>query len=84
MYDWEQEFLSKPVENSMDKKYQSLLLRGLPALRRKSILLSVAEDISGNPLKKSFYWLRNRNEIKFSVKDIVLCMALSVYMRFKK
>lgn len=84
MYDWEQDFLSKPVENSMDQKYQSLLLSGLPALRRKSILFSVAEDICGEPLRKSLYWLRNRKEIKFRLRDVLLSLVLAVYMKFKK
>lgn len=76
--EWECNLLAKPVSSEMDEKYRKLITTGLTQHLHRSLLISIGADIKSQFFRQSLYWIKNRKEYSFSLKEILASIGIAV------
>lgn len=81
---WLQDFLETPPHNPEDQIVYRHLLAHQKTYMQKRKMYTISKSMTSTPLSKGMLWLKNRNKLGLSVKEILLAAAKGINMKSKQ
>ncbi|MCI0922492.1 glycosyltransferase [Sphingobacterium rhinopitheci] len=85
-YNWYKEFLKNLPDESIDRKFHTLIDNNLEWFFKKKKLLIMKMDLAKSPVKKMSFWLKNRKRYQISYLMLLKSVmdSLPIYFRISK
>jgi glycosyltransferase involved in cell wall biosynthesis len=80
---WLDKFLKLTPENEMDKRYHTLILKGVKEKIIHNEIFMIANDLSSHYVNGFFYWMKKRSYYGLSFSHFIMSCIIGLGLKFK-